>query len=373
MAERRRGDQAMAAYQPLAETRRGRGAQFPFQETLHYGAISIVSGDGRSVASVGDPRIELPLRSTAKPFQLLPLLLDDVCSERESAGYPLMTEDIALMMSSHNGEPMHVERVAAILEHASLSSDDLLCGAHPPLHEQSRTALQRKGEAPSSLHCNCSGKHSNMLLVCRHNAWPLDTYLEPTHPLQRRITRIIATMSDTLKTTIPEVMDGCSLPSLVLPLAALAQLYAQLAAPRFAPRVEQRDISALLERLYSSGTQHPLYTAGTGRFESQLMDALGHRVFAKTGAAGLFAMAIAPTHSYPSGLGIAIKIADGDADWQVRSVVATEALAQLGVIESSHHVSPAIDDRGHLQIRNFRDRVVAELQTTFSLVFAHDE
>ena len=118
MAERRRGDQAMAAYQPLAETRRGRGAQFPFQETLHYGAISIVSGDGRSVASVGDPRIELPLRSTAKPFQLLPLLLDDVCSERESAGYPLMTEDIALMMSSHNGKPMHVERVAAILEHA---------------------------------------------------------------------------------------------------------------------------------------------------------------------------------------------------------------------------------------------------------------
>lgn len=357
------------SYRPLAETLRGRDAHFPFQETQHFGAISVVSGDGHPVASVGDPRIALPLRSTAKPFQLLPLLIDDVCSRFERAGHPLEAKDIALMMSSHNGEPMHVRRVASILARAGLSPRELLCGVHAPLHEQSRSALLRDGETPTALHCNCSGKHANMLLVCQHNGWPLDTYLETQHPLQQRIRRIIAALSDTPEETIRDAVDGCSLPTLVLPVIALAHLYARLAAPRYAPALECHDVSTLLGRVYKAGTQHPAYVAGTGRFESELMDSLGDRVFAKTGAAGLFAMAVAPTDRYPDGLGVAIKVADGDADWHVRGVVATETLRQLGLIERTQCVSSSIDAEGHHALRNFRNLLVGELRATFSLEF----
>lgn len=357
------------SYRPLAETLRGRDTHFPFQETQHYGAISVVSGSGEPVASFGDPRIALPLRSTAKPFQLLPLLLDGVCSRFEREGHPLEARDLTLMMSSHNGEIMHVRRVASILANADLSPRELLCGVHAPLHEQSRNALLRDGETPTALHCNCSGKHTNMLLVCQHNQWPLDTYLETQHPLQQRIRQIIAELGDTPEETIPDVLDGCSLPTLVLPIIVLARLYARLAAPRYAPALERRDVSALLERVYQAGTRHPAYIAGTGRFESQLMDNLGDRVFAKTGAAGLFAMAVAPTDRYPHGLGVAIKIADGDLDWNVRSVVATETLRQLGLIERTQCVCSSIDASGHLAIRNIRDLPVGELRPSFALDF----
>ena len=139
-------------YRPLAETRRGREAHFPFQETLHHGAISVVAGDGRPVASVGDSHTALPLRSTAKPFQLLPLLLDDIGSRFAHLKRPLDDKDMALMMSSHNGEPMHVERVASLLEGAGLTASNLLCGVQEPLHEPSRRALQQHGETPSALH-----------------------------------------------------------------------------------------------------------------------------------------------------------------------------------------------------------------------------
>ena len=50
--------------------------------------------------------------------------------------------------------------------------------------------------------------------------------------------------------------------------------------------------------------------AGTGRFDTRVMERLGERVFCKVGAEGVFCAAL------PSlGLGVAIKIDDGEASF----------------------------------------------------------
>ena len=62
------------------------------------------------------------------------------------------------------------------------------------------------------------------------------------------------------------------------------------------------------------------------------MRALGGRIFAKTGAAGLYAAALPAGPRVPTALGIAIKIEDGDPTSRIRASVIVEVLRQLGVV-----------------------------------------
>ncbi len=39
---------------------------------------------------------------------------------------------------------------------------------------------------------NCSGKHAAMLTACVANGWPVDTYLDPSHPLQLMVRQVMA-------------------------------------------------------------------------------------------------------------------------------------------------------------------------------------
>ena len=75
-------------------------------ESQHRGDVAVIDEEGQTIASAGDPRRRIYLRSAAKPFQALPLL--------EGGGeqaFGLTNDDIALMCASHGGEPRHV-RVA---------------------------------------------------------------------------------------------------------------------------------------------------------------------------------------------------------------------------------------------------------------------
>ena len=59
----------MPSYVPLVETTRG-----PIVESIHYGAIAVCDPSGKLIASVGDPNMVVFLRSSSKPFQILPLV-----------------------------------------------------------------------------------------------------------------------------------------------------------------------------------------------------------------------------------------------------------------------------------------------------------
>src|SRR5690349_14800569 len=142
----------------LVEVTRG-----AFVESVHRGAIAITDADGQIRAAVGDVEATVYPRSALKPIQALPLVESGAAEH-----FGLDDEQIALACASHSGEPMHTSRVAAWLERLGLSESDLACGPHPPRYDPVWRAMQARGEAPTRVHNNCSGKHTGFLTVARH-------------------------------------------------------------------------------------------------------------------------------------------------------------------------------------------------------------
>ena len=77
-------------------------------------------------------------------------------------------------------------------------------------NELARAELIAAGELPSPIYMTCSGKHSAMLATCVVNDWPLETYMEPTHPLQLAIQETIFDLSGEEEQELG--IDGCGLP-----------------------------------------------------------------------------------------------------------------------------------------------------------------
>jgi len=358
----------------MSETRRDDPVLVEFQrggpdrvETRHRGAVAVVDGHGRLLWHTGHVERAYALRSTAKPFQLLPLLLDGVHTA-EGGREALGAADLAVMMSSHNGEAMHTERIAALLTRFKLDAGALQCGVQSPALKADKERLVREGAKPSALHCNCSGKHTNMLAVCAHHGWPIARYLEIDHPLQRRIRNILLELVGEAPIALPPSIDGCSLPTFWLSVETLAHLFTYIAEPQAAPQVEGRCIEAELATLRAAGMQHPELIAGSGRLDTVLMKALDGRLFAKTGAAGLYAVALPRGPGVPEPLGIAIKIEDGDPDSRIRAAVIVEVLRQLQVVTRDDTPAwDALDAVARPIERNFRGLEVGTYHPVFKL------
>lgn len=347
----------------LVEATRG---QVQRSEIRHAGAIAVADGGGALVAAVGDIDLPFPLRSTTKPFQLLPYLLDGLHRDHPRGPSELLP-DLAVMMASHAGEPMHTERVKGILDAYGLAPEALLCGAHWPYNSSARDALVCSGNPPGTLHSNCSGKHAGMLAVCQKNGWPLDTYTEATHPLQRRIHDIVAALCRAARSPLPHSVDGCSLPTHWVSMRGLAHMYAALAHPQGAPAVEQRAVSEELELLFTAGTRHPELVAGNGFFDTRLMLSFDGRLFAKGGAAGVYALAVAPGGAFPQGIGIAFKVEDGDGDGRARPVVACDILRQLGIAPDKGSEAESLSELAGAAVVNVRGMSVGTYRAVFQL------
>jgi L-asparaginase II len=266
----------------LVEVTRG-----PLVESVHRGSIAVADAAGKIVFALGDLETPTYPRSSLKPIQALPLIESGAAD-----AFGLSDEEIALACASHSGEPMHTERVAAWLTRIGCVESDLACGAHPSRYEPVAEAMIRRGEKPTRIHNNCSGKHSGFLTVARH--WDIATqgYERPDHPVQ---SAIVQTLSELAEVTgdIPYGIDGCAAPNFALPLASLAHAFAKLTASRG-------------HRVVRAMTAHPELVSGTGRTCAILMRSAQGRAAVKTGAEGFFA-GIVPE----LGLGIAIKLDDG--------------------------------------------------------------
>ena len=261
---------------------------------------------------------------------------------------------------------MHVARVKCILDAYGVSPQLLLCGAHWPYSASARDALVSAGLKPDSLHSNCSGKHTGMLAVCVRRSWSLESYIDQSHPLQKRIKDIVADLSLTPATRLKHSVDGCSLPTPWVSLRGLARMYAGLAYPEGAPLVEEKSIAEELELLFTAGTRRPEMVAGTGRFDTRVMQSFGGRVFAKGGAAGMYALGVAPNDDFPTGLGVAFKVEDGDGNGRVRPVVACEILNQLGIAPDPG-AADSLKTLADSAILNVRGMNVGAYETTFKL------
>ncbi len=310
----------LPTYAPLV--RFGRGGR---TESVHFGALAVVDRTGRLLLAAGDPTTVVFMRSSAKPFQALPFVADGGPEH-----FGLDDADLALICASHTGREEHTRRVAALLARAELTPAALQCGVHPPADPETATALACRGEAPTPLHHNCSGKHTGMLLRARMHGWDTATYLDPEHPVQRDIRAALARFAGLPPEALALGTDGCSAPNFALPLYHAAWAWARLADPTDL----DEPWATAARRITAAMTAHPEMVGGPGRFDTELMRALGPAVVAKAGAEGYQALGLAAGHwpGAPGGVGIALKIADGDARNRARGVVALALLRRAGLL-----------------------------------------
>lgn len=340
-------------FRPVLEVTRG-----DVVESLHHGAVAVADPDGRVIASLGDPEAVTYLRSSAKPFQALPLI------ESGAADHMGLTlEEIAITCASHSGTDAHVEVVASLLARAGLSEELLQCGTHRPYDQATARRLKQSGLAPTSIRHNCSGKHSAMLALARYLEAPLETYLDPTHPVQTRILTTVGEMCGLREDQIHVGIDGCSAPNFAVPLRSAATAFARLAGPSSLD--EPR--SAACQRVFKAMTTHPEMVGGPGKFDTRLMQVVGGRILSKGGAEGYFAFALPPDTlgvGQPA-CGVAVKIADGNLGRRAGSPVALEVLRQLNAL--GYGDLEALREFGPVPVTNHRGAVVGTLRTCFHL------
>jgi L-asparaginase II len=343
------------SYQPIFELRRGRVA-----ESLHFGALAVVDAAGNLIAHYGDPQTVTFTRSSAKPLQALALI--------EAGGHEcfgLSQAEVAITCASHSGTDAHVEVVRSLQAKAGIAESQLMCGTHSPYHKETAERLLRQGEKPTPNRHNCSGKHSGMLALAALQGWPLEDYIDPAHPVQQTILANVAGMCGLPVEQVGVGTDGCSVPNFAVPLRNLAWAYARLGDPTGLSEQRAEACGVIVEAM----TAHPEMVGGPGRFDTALMSAAGGRVLAKSGAEGYLALAIRSgvLGEASPGLGVALKIADGDPKGRARPAVALEVLRQLGAL-GEQELTALAEFGPRITVHNWREVEVGEGQPCFELV-----
>ena len=273
-------------------------------ESIHLGHVAVCDASGRLLAAAGDPDRLLFSRSSMKPLQAAVSL--------RRIGEPLPRELVAVMCASHNGEPLHVRTVRRLLRSGGLSERHLGCPPDLPMAPDAR----RDAERPRRIYHNCSGKHAGMLLASDRAGLDLDTYLLPSHPLQREIVRAVRRATD----ADPLIgVDGCGAPVYGLPLRGMATLFARLSGPERLGRLNEPAATAV-----EAMRAEPYLVAGRGRSDTLIMEAVPG-VICKVGAEGLHCAA-----ELGRGIGVAVRIDDGSDRAAAPALV--KALDILGVL-----------------------------------------
>jgi L-asparaginase II len=338
--------------EPLVEVKRG-----SLTESRHRGHIVVVDPDGNIIASLGAPENVTYLRSSAKPFQAIPLLTSGAADR-----FGFTDREVALACGSHNGEPIHTELAAAMLKKIGLGIEALRCGAHEPYGAEAALELRMRGEQPNALHNNCSGKHVGMLAVALHFGASIDNYESPENPVQKAIVDVVSQFSGVAVTDMAIGIDGCAAPVFGITMKAMALAYARLVAP---PASFDKKIRDACERIVRVMSAYPELIGGTSqRLDTEIMRAAPRRLVSKVGAEGVYTEGIKPSEEWPHGFGIALKIEDGD-DKRARPTVVVESLRQLGVLRDES--LEAVAKYAFFPVKNRRDAVVGEISASFDL------
>lgn len=338
---------------PLVEVWRG-----SIVESRHRGHVVAVEPTGNVVARLGQPQVTTFLRSSAKPFQAIPLVATGAADR-----FGFTEKEIAIACASHNGEPIHTETVAGMLEKIGLPESALKCGVHEPFSTEVAERLRAEAGRPTVLHNNCSGKHTGMLALALHIGAPVETYDQIENPIQQLILRAVSKFSDIPADRIALGVDGCGAPVFGVPVRAMALMYARLAAPPESFDAEGFGYAA--RRIFHAMTAHPEIVGGRAeRLDTKVMLAGGGQIVSKVGAEGVYTAGVLPSEDWPHGLGLALKIEDGE-DRRSRPTVVIESLRQLGILNED-----ALDELAPYSsfvVRNHRGDRVGEVRASFEL------
>lgn len=339
-------------YLPLVEITRGN-----IVESVHFGAFCVVDRDGKVLAKAGNPDLLTYPRSSLKPLQVLAFL-----EQGGAQSYSLAEDEIAILCGSHAGTLQHSAVLERMHQKIGLSVADLSCGVHWPYDAATRDEMKRTGTEPTALNHNCSGKHTGMLAFAKLMGDPTQNYLDLFHPVQTAIRATIGEMVDMDPDEMPVGIDGCSAPVYGIPLVNMAQAVARLADPAGLGAARQE----ACRRVTSAMMSNPLMVAGPDQFDTELMTVGGGKIFSKGGAEGYLIIGVIPgaISAYSPGMGIAIKISDGDARGRARTSVGLTLLAAMGVLNQAE--LDRLSGFGNVSITNWRELIVGEVRPAFT-------
>lgn len=319
-------------------------------ESRHRGLVIAVDSEGRTIFSLGDTDSGVFPRSACKAMQALPLMESGAAD-----AYGFGNKELALACSSHSGEPEHVALATKMLAAAGRDVSALECGAHWSSDQKTLIAQARSMEAPSALHNNCSGKHAGFICACCHSGTEVKGYIGYDHPLQQEIRGAMESLTGAILGRDNCGVDGCSIPTYAVPLKGLAHGFAKMAtgvglAPERA-RASKRLIEACMAE--------PFYVAGTKRGCTRLMETAPRRIFAKTGAEGVFCAAIPE-----KGIAIAVKCEDGAT--RAAEAMVTATLARFFRDEPGVHA--ALMAQANHTMKNWNGIPVGDVRVTEAFV-----
>ena len=266
-------------------------------ESRHRGLGVVVDGDGKVVFSFGEADAGVFPRSACKAMQALPLIESGAAD-----AYGFGAKELALACSSHSGEDEHVATASAMLARAGRDVAALECGAHWSSDEETLIHQARTLDRPTALHNNCSGKHSGFVCTCVHSGMEVKGYVGYEHPLQAEIRGVMEDLTGAVLGKDNCGTDGCSIPTYAVPLKGLAHGFAKMLTGQGIGTERAKASRRLMEACMAE----PFYVAGTRRACTRLMEVAPGKIFAKTGAEGVFVAALPD-----EGLAMAVKCEEG--------------------------------------------------------------
>lgn len=316
----------------------------PLAESAHFGVAAVANARGEIIEGWGDTSLLTYPRSALKPVQAIALV-----ETGAEAACGLTPRHLALACASHRGEPFQTDLVASWLAALGLDQSALVCGSDVPADEAAAAAALLDGHPRQRLYHNCSGKHCGFLTVARHRGWALEGYDRLEHPAQQFYLDVLSELMAGDARALPFGIDGCALPAAALSTGAMALLLARFAEARAASPSRRKAIVAIHDAM----RRHPEYLSGSGQPGVELARATQGRIIMKTGAEG-FLTAYVPGQ----GLGIALKIQDGEARARVPALIAV--LSATGLLDENERRTLA-----HLaapSVRNSTGAVVGRIQ-----------
>ena len=214
-------------------------------------------------------------RSCLKPFQALVLM--QALEEANIAIETLPTEALTIACSSHSGQAEQVKWVQWLLDQTKQSANGLACGSHLPIDSATAHQLIKTDSLPCAVHHNCSGNHAGLLWACHLQGFSTEGYYDSQHPIQQQILAQLKALLPQ-KTGWHMALDGCTLPSYAFTLVELGQLASAFSKTQHG------------KLLLNAMAENPHLVAGTGRFDTVLMQAnnqAGVKIVSKGGAEGL--------------------------------------------------------------------------------------
>ncbi len=315
-------------------------------ESVHRGAISVIDGDGETVLEIGDVMNPVFPRSAVKSIQALPFIESGAAD-----AFGFGNKELAFACASHSGEDEHIAMSRKMLKRAGLDESCLECGGHWS-SRQNVLLHQSKiySSTPPAVCNNCSGKHTAFVCTAAHLGIDTKDYIKSHHPIQKGINEA---MQDVTGASHDEDIcgtDGCSIPTYAIPLSAMVNGFAKMGTGNGLSK--ERAIAA--KRLFSACMAEPFYVAGTDRFCTDIMKLGDGRIFAKTGAEGVFCGSIPEL-----GFGIALKCDDGTP----RGAEAMMAGVVQKLLGKSDPLHEGIGAMGNKVLKNWNGIEVGSVRT----------